>query len=145
MLIHPLVIPNETQAVAEPDEAGGLSQTAAADIQLNIPRIEVTVPSDYEGHCLTCSFECKTEKELDIHMANDHQVPMPLPRAIHPCGRPCNDCETKDTVITAHINKVERLEFKITDLETQLKIVKTDNVNLVKQKENIEKRLSRSN
>ena len=38
MLIHPLVIPNETQAVAEPVEAGGLSQTAAAEIKLDIPQ-----------------------------------------------------------------------------------------------------------
>ena len=136
---NPLVIPINAQAVAESVEAGGLLQTAAAAIQLNIPKIEVTGPSDYEGHCLTCSFECKTEKELDIHMANDHQVPMPLPIAVHPCGRPCNDCETKETVITANIKKVERLEFKITDLVTQLKMVKTVNVNLVKQKENREK------
>ena len=133
---NPLVNPINAQAVAESVEAGGLLQTAAAAIKLNIPKIEVTGPSDYEGHCLTCSFECKTEKKLDIHMANDHQVPMPLPIAVHPCGRPCNDCETKETVITAHIKKVERLELKITDLVTQFKMVKTDNVNLVKQKEN---------
>ena len=63
----------------------------------------------YKGDCLRCSFECNTEKELDIHMENVHQVPRPVPQAHHPVGRTCLDCITKDVVISTQINKVERL------------------------------------
>ena len=68
-------------------------------------------------------------------MENEHQVPRPVPRAVHPDGRTCLDCKTNDTVITTQINKVKCLELKITDIETDLKSVKLENNNLLKEKE----------
>ena len=91
--------------------------------------------SVYKGDCLTCNFECSSENELDIHMENEHQVPRPVPRAVHPDGRACLDCKTKDTVISTQINKVERLELKITDIETDLKSVNLEKNILLKEKE----------
>ena len=61
--------------------------------------------------CLTCSFECNFESELDTHMESVHRVPKPNPQAIHPNGSPCQDCQTKEKVIMDHIQKIECLEL----------------------------------
>ena len=92
--------------------------------------------SDHKGYCLRCNVDCNSEIKLDTHMENVHQVPRPIPKAVHPDGRTCQDCKTKDTVITAQIYKVERLELMITDIETDIKHVILENINHIKEKSN---------
>ena len=81
----PQVKPDGATASVEAVKVGEQSVTQIAGTNSD------TAPP-YKGDCLRCSFECNTEKELDIHMENVHQVPRPVPQAHHPDGRTCLDC-----------------------------------------------------
>ena len=123
----------------EPSKVEELLQAAIVETIPDTSTAGAKSSSDNKGYCLRCNFEGHSENELEIHMENVHQVPRPVPQAVHPDGRTCQDCKTKDTVITAQINKVERLELKITDIETDMKSIKLEDKNLIKEKENREK------
>ena len=63
------------------------------------PASQVQTSSD----CLRCGFGCNNEDELDNHMEQDHHVPNPIQRALHPGGMPCQDCQSKESLSMEHI------------------------------------------
>jgi hypothetical protein len=127
----------------EPAKAQEVVEIAISDKISDTATSGADSSSDHKVYCLRCNVDCNSEIELDTHMENVHQVPRPIPKAVHPDGRTCQDCKTKDTVITAQISKDERLELKITDIETDINNVKLENKNLVKEKANREKGIIR--
>ena len=107
----------------------------ASQAQPASEQVQVQTSSD----CLRCGFGCNNEDELDNHMEQDHHVPKPIQRALHPGGIPCQDCQSKERLMMEHISKIERLELMTTGLETDLKEVNTKENKLSEEKDRLGK------
>ena len=106
--MHKKVIPKEPQNLdqAKPSKPEEVQMNPVTNNSPETPINTGQQEVEDKARCLTCSFECKCESELDYHMETVHQVQKPNPQAIHPNGSPCQDCKTKENVIMEHIQKI---------------------------------------
>ena len=91
----------------------------------NAREAERAARGDEKALCLECRFECDFEKDLDAHKEAEH----PTSKVSHKV------CEEK---IQQHVNKIERLELKICEVEIELKASKLEIKKSLEEKEAVQ-------
>ena len=81
-------------------------------------------PKEPKTECLRCRFDCDTEHELVVH-----------DNAKHDDSKSCNNCKTKDTLLSEQINKIERLELEVSNFQSDLKASKLETKKIADEKE----------
>ena len=85
---------------------------------------EAQAPEE-KSECVHCYASCDHEKEFDFHTKTNHDASN---------GQECQNCKTKDTIISDQGNKIERLELKVSSIEMDLKQFTLDNRKITEEK-----------
>ena len=72
--------------------------------------------------CIHCKFDCDDHNELETHIDEHHKKEhSQQEKEKSPLNSPpCSECKTKDDTLKEQVQKIERLELNITDVESNL-------------------------
>ena len=110
-VLAPVQAPDQVEGQAPGPLGLNGASVKADDVLLNIKPANQG-QDEFRSECLICTFGNSSEEKYDDHMEKEHNVPRPLPRALHPDGMQCQDCVTKETVVNQHTQKLKGWSFK---------------------------------